>query len=262
MRLKSFFIIGLVAVTILTFLTIIINKKSDAQNSLSKVSGGNSKIPVQVKQLPAEKGVIPIELKCKEAELSAPNAFEKLNCTATNNTGKNITALVAAYTFSMEENGMTASMVGAINIDALLHPDFFEQLKKTFIHPNEETPLHILPTTLGDDSVIKEVTLQIDYAEFESGAPIGEKSNGRETIRQIRQGVAIYKEWFAKKYTENGRTEQAITELLQNRQSISKENLGDLTPNQLEGARVLRKFIRRVYSTKGIEAVNDILRNK
>lgn len=258
MRYKTFFGIGLMAALVITiFFTATISKKSGAQNGAQQRT--SIKIPVRIKQLAAEKSVIPIELKCEDAELSAPNEFDKLNCTAKNNTEKDITALVLAYTFSIEENGKAASTGGAINIIALLHPDFYEQFKDTFIHPKEESPLNILPTTLDDNTVIKEMTIQLEYAEFDNGSVIGENSNGKETIRQIRQGVAIYKDWFAKKYNENGRTEQAFTELFQTRQT-SKENLGDLTVNQLEGARVMQKFIRRIYLAKGIQGVNDIFK--
>ena len=264
MRLKTFLGIGLVmALVIVTLLTAVISKKSEAQNSSSKSNDAQklaSKIPVNVTQLPAEKGIIPVELKCESAELASANRLEKLSCTAINNTSKSISALVADYDISLKDNGKSDLFSGAITVEMLLHPSFYERRKHTFIQPSEETPINLMPTTFEESSVIEEMTLQINYVEFEDGSAIGRGTNGEKIIRQIRQGIVIYRDWLIKKYTEGGKSETSIVGLIENSQSISKENLGDLTPKQLEGAKILQKFIRRIYSSEGIEGLKAILK--
>ena len=259
----TFFGIGAVVVLLTICLATVISNKGDAQNALLENKNTPiqiSKIPVNAIQLPSEKGMIPIELNCKEAELSAPNIFENLSCIGINNTQKNITALVVSYTISMEEYGKPKSLSGEITILPLLSSAFFYYQKDSFIQPKQEIPINILQTTLDDSYVIKEMIIKIDYVEFENGSKVGENGIGEKIINQIRQGVSIYRNWLIEKYNEKGKSDEAITELLENPKNISTENLGNLTPKQFEGAKVFHKFLRRLYSTKGLQAINDTLK--
>lgn len=219
-----------------------------------------SKISIQIEQLPSEKEKIPVELRCEEVELLALNELEKLPCEAVNNTAKDITALVVTYVIEIRENEKDMSQSGAITTEALLHPDFYKLRKDHFIHPNEVTPIELLPTTFPADYAIRGIKIKIDYVEFEDGSAIGKVGYGYGVVNQIRQGVAIYRNWLRERLKESKKSETAFAELLQNKQNISKENLGDLTFKQIEGAKVFQKFIREIYSVKGMEGVNNVLK--
>jgi hypothetical protein len=264
MRLKSFWGVGLIMIlAIVTILTVVIGRKSDAQNSSSKnvePPSEISKIPVYVKALPAEKNVVPIELKCESAELINLNTLEKLSCIVINHTSKSITSLVVSYTISIEESENLDVVSGEAVVEMLIHPDFYERRKHSFIKPNEETPINVMTTTFDDNSVIRKVEMQIDYVEFEDKSIVGANIVGSKAVAEIRQGAAIYRDWLSKKYIENEKSETLLVELLQNQRNVSRENLGDLSPKQIEGAKVLQKYIRRVFSTEGIETVKALLK--
>ncbi|HEV3471299.1 MAG TPA: hypothetical protein VG148_18385 [Pyrinomonadaceae bacterium] len=56
-----------------------------ARNNQNNKQTEGLQVPVVVKQLPSENGLIPVELRCGMAHLSAPNTLEKFSCVVKNN---------------------------------------------------------------------------------------------------------------------------------------------------------------------------------
>jgi hypothetical protein len=70
------------------------------------VAQGRISIPVVTDQLGLVDGVIPVELKCENAELSAPNVLENLSCVIKNNTNKPISAGAVYTSIIPEKDGI------------------------------------------------------------------------------------------------------------------------------------------------------------
>lgn len=259
MRIKRILSIVLFILLTITGLSIILTRNMQSRGQVFE-----SNILVHVKQLASDKGKIPVELRCDGAELQLPNKLENLNCYAVNNTNKSITALVIAYTISMKdsikEDGKLESFSSAVTIETLLHPDFYEYRKESFITPNTNTPINILPITFEPTLVIKDMTVQVDYVKFEDNSSINEKGDGATLVKEIRQGVAKYKDQFTNEFKRNINSETTLKQLIQESRFIKDKNLVELTPKQSEGANFFRKFIRRIYETKGITGVKEVLK--
>ena len=65
----------------------------------------DKQIPVAVEQLTQAGGLLPVEVRCGVARLTAPDTLQSLPCMAINNTGKNIVSLAASYTVVTEKSG-------------------------------------------------------------------------------------------------------------------------------------------------------------
>src|SRR6266850_1585972 len=64
-------------------------------------------IPVVItEQLEAKNGAIPVDIRCGQARLTAPNRLEEFQCTFKNNTKLNITSANAIYSVMLEQNGV------------------------------------------------------------------------------------------------------------------------------------------------------------
>lgn len=213
---------------------------------------------VTANQLSRVNGVIPVELKCENAELSAPNALENLPCAIKNNTNNYITAVTVAISLVLDKEGTTSTDSSFLTIETFVHPDFREEHKNNLIPPRGERPIQDLPVSY-DNAVIKGVMIQVDYVEFADNTTLGPNHAGSRIITDIRQGAAKYKNWLVQKYKQNGKSIDAIVPLLEPSQPFSEE-LGISNGDQQEGARIYRNYARRSYEAKGPEALTKHLK--
>lgn len=237
-------------------LVMIVNSQDQANAKIQD----EAQLPVKVTQLPLENGVIPIELRCQDAQLSKPNKLEMVSCFAINNTNRDIISIVVDFNISHQINNKFSSLSGAITVETLINPDLFEERKHSFIKPKEEALVTLMPTTFDDDYLIKEVFMQIDYVEFDDKSTAGPNKTGAQTVSEIRDGASKYRNIITQKYKENGKSKDTIIGILENRELLTKEALGNLTAPQLQGAKVFQKFIKNVYEAKGREGVDRILK--
>ncbi|HEX8846043.1 MAG TPA: hypothetical protein VF791_15435 [Pyrinomonadaceae bacterium] len=214
---------------------------------------GDSRIPIVTNQLPSESGVIPVELKCEDAELSAPNALKKLSCVIKNNTDKHIAAAAMNISITLEKEGQTSIDSSFLTIETLVHPDFRSEYRNNLIPPKGERPFQDLPTNYGD-AVIKGVTIRVDYVEFTDNSTAGLNQAGLRIITNIREGAVKYKEWLIRKYNQSGNSINAIVPLLEKDQPIPHD-LDIRNGDQQQGVIFYRNYARKTYKTKGAEGL-------
>jgi hypothetical protein len=161
---------------------------SSANSTISKSQGTQQferSLPVVTDHLQADNGVILVELRCEAAELSAPNALEKLSCVIKNNTPSYISAGALYTSITLEKDGKPLVVSTFDTFDTFLHPDFREDHKNNLIAPRKEYRLNDLPTSYGEDTVIKGIAVKIDYIEFADNSLLGNSRGGSRIIRDI-----------------------------------------------------------------------------
>lgn len=215
---------------------------------------GKTFVPVDAHQLDVVDGVIPVELKCGSAELSAPNALEIIPCIIRNNTSKPISAGAISTSIILEKDGLRNVDSSYGTFDTFLHPDFRKDHKNNLILPGREYPYRDLPSSYDNGIVIKSVTVKIDYIEFADRTALGLNKAGSRIITDTRSGAAKYKTWLAKKYDQANRSVAAILPLLEKSQALPEE-LNFETATAESGARMYRNFARRTYESKGSEGL-------
>jgi hypothetical protein len=216
-------------------------------------------LPVSATQLPADNGIIPVELQCEDAELSAANALEKLSCVIKNNTKRFIVAGTIYTTITIEKEGKSLSIGSYDTFDTFLHPDFREDHPGNMIHPRGNYRLDDLPGSFEDGVVIKAIAVRVDYVEFADHAALGPNRGGAQIIAETREGAAKYKKWLARKYDESKGSMKEIVALLDTEQPLAEE-LEIKTANQEHGAIMYRNYARRTYQNKGAEALTRHLK--
>ena len=213
-----------------------------------------TQIKVATNQLPAQNGVIPVEVVCDNAELSAPNALEKLSCVIKNNSGKYISAGTIRSAISLEKDGQSFVQSAYDTFDSFLHQDFREDHKNNLVGPGREFRLNDLPTDYEIGVVITGITVEIDYIEFDDNQTLGPNRGGSRVITNIREGASRYKNWLAQKYKEGGKKVNVILPLLEKSRPLPEE-LGVQNGEQKRGAIMYRNYARRTYETIGPEAL-------
>jgi hypothetical protein len=214
---------------------------------------GDLQLPVVTHQLPLENGVIPVELKCENAELSAPSSLKKLSCVIKNNTNKYIAAATINISITLEREGKTSIDSSFLTIETFVHPDFRAEHRNNVISPKGERPFQDLPTSY-DNAVIKGIAISVDYIEFTDNSTAGPNRAGSRIITNIREGAAKYKEWLSQKYNQSGKSINAIVPLLEKDQPIPYE-LGIQNGDQQQGVVFYRNYARKSYKTKGAEGL-------
>ena len=88
-------------------------------------------IPITITGQPeAVNGIVPIEIKCGPAHLSAPNSLDRFNCSLKNNSAQSVTAANVVYSVILDTIAGTTTQAYNRTFDALVHPDF--KLSKQF----------------------------------------------------------------------------------------------------------------------------------
>lgn len=249
---------NVVALLILACSIVILTPASKLGTRQKETQAGATQIPISAKQLPAEKGVIPVELKCGAAELSAPDTLEKISCSIKNNTNKSISAATVNITVMVEAGGKLSADSSYLTFETFLHPDFREGRSENLIAPGEESPVRDLPATYYN-SIIKGVGIQVDYVEFADKTTLGPNQAGARIVADIREGAAKYKNWLIKEYNRGKRSIDTIAPLLEKSQTLPQE-LGIETGEQQQGALMYRNFALKIYKVKGAGGLNKFFR--
>jgi hypothetical protein len=218
------------------------------------------RLQVITKQLPPENGVNPVELKCVDAELSSPNALEKLSCVLINKTSKPISAGAIYTSMNVEKEGVLSVSSDYVMFDTFIHPDFRNEHRNNLFLPGQEYPQDKLPVTYDFGIVIKSVIVGIDYIEFADKTSLGPNQAGSRIISDSRLGAAKYKNWLVQRYDQAGKSLAAVIPLLDGNEELPEE-LGFQTGSELGGARMYRNFARRTYKTEGAEGLLKYLKN-
>lgn len=232
---------------------LLLSKAGTAQNEVS--------VPIAVDQMIPVDDKVPVEIQCNNAELGSPNKLERLPCILLNNTDKEIVAFSIRFRILSVVGAQPREFTGNISDDLLMHPDLYEKRKSSFIRPQGRTPVTLLPTTLDTDFKITGVSIGVSYVEFHDGSSIGKGSYAANLLSQFRQGFEIYRNWFTPKYKEEIRSKtRPVLDLLKSLQERSVGELGGLTPNQKEGAKIFQKFIRQSYLSEGERGISDVIK--
>lgn len=211
-----------------------------------------TQLPVEVSQLDPVGGVVPVELRCADAELSSPRSIEKLTCLIKNNTNKFITASSVEITVNLERNGTVLELRNYYTLEAFLSADFREKGEGNLIPPGGEHPVNELPSSYSD-GVVKSIVVRIDYVEFGDNESLGINRRGSQILADLREGASKYKKWLTKKYKENGNSTGAIISLLETKAPPQEAIL--TTTNQESGADMFRKYLLRDYRVNGAESL-------
>ncbi len=216
----------------------------------------SSQITPAVKPLRAANGAIVADLRCGEVLLTTAGRVENLSCTLKNNTDKRILAANVKYSIILEAGGKKFTDTRLHTLDAYIHPDFYEVNKA--ILPGGERIVESPGPMFYEDSIVKGIEVEVDYVEFEDKTTLGDSEKAAQTIADIRSGAAKCKAWLSRKYTEHGKSAEALTHLL-------TQNLpgpGELVvtgQHEEQGARAYRTRLRRIAETRGASEIHKYL---
>lgn len=218
-------------------------------------------IPVRIESLKEIDGSVPVDFKCEKAEFTPPNKLDSLSCVAINNTNKEIVSIVVVYTISSIAGNERSNSSGSITNDLLMHRDLFAIRRKYFVSPAGSLPVHLLPTTLSDGSLIDDVSMYIGHIEFSDGSAISKDSRFVEQISQFRKGFAIHRDWYRTGYRELKKLNFPVTdEWMKRLESSAKDELRYLNSNQAQGAKNFQKFMSQTFSKEGGIGIDAILK--
>jgi hypothetical protein len=218
-------------------------------------------IPVVItEQLDPKNGVIPVDIRCGQARLTAPNRLEEFQCTLKNNTNVNIIAANAIYSVVLEQNGVLTKDTTSRTVQAAIHPDF--RGTNRLIGPGDESSLGPPgPITYTSGISVKSVEIAMDYVEFEDGTTLGSDNQGSHIIKAMRVGAAKYREWLKLRYMRGGRSVASISSEVEGDQSLPSE-LRFADPNEEQGAIGYRSLLRNLFRTRGAGDVKKLLDSK
>ncbi len=219
---------------------------------------GGSELAVAVRQLPAEGGVIPVELRCEPARLISPNSIEPRLCFLKNNTNKLIAAVALAYSITTEKNGKEATGISYLTAETLVHPDLRADRLDNRVGPGRELPIRDSATTYEDDAVVKGIEVWIDYVEFDDQTAAGPNRVGSRIVSDIRAGAAKYKAWLVDKYRQSGNSVAAVVPLLDTH--LRREELGIRSGEEEHGAIAYQNHARRLTREKGPQGLDRFLK--
>lgn len=215
----------------------------------SNMQQGVRLLPVTIRKPDGDGEIIPVELRCEPAELSAPNSIDKLICILKNNSDRSIVAGTVTIWVTVMHQGKKEIVSTYDSFDTFLHPDFHNDHQSNSIPPGGEYRLDQLSTNYGQ-GVVNEISETIDYIEFGEGRPAGPDVAGSRLISDTREGAAKYKTWLARKFRRNPTSVNSIVEILNDSDELPQET-GLQNNTQKQGANMLRKYFLRVYASEG-----------
>lgn len=215
------------------------------------------KISVETHQLPPDNGVIPVELRCRQAELSAPDTLENVPCVVRNNTNRSIKAVGVIKSIIMDKDGVIFTVSSSIVLDAFVHLDINAERGGKLIYPGKEVNAGGLPASYG--SVVKGVSLAVDYVEFEDDATLGpDTASFRQRIASMRSGAAKYKKWLTQQFNRHANDVKELASLVDREPSPEETGIGN--DNEAEGASLYKNYAHRVKEGKGVNALAERLK--
>jgi hypothetical protein len=240
-------LVGAIALTVLKL-------TNNGPATLAKEAGG---VELKVLQLPEDRGSIPVAIVGEKISVNPANGETEAVFAVKNNTGKNIDAITVAVTTRVENNTGQYSPTGYITRNSLIHPDIRDMHHESPLTPGNEWSLGTQPFETEAGDVLRGVTLQIDYVDFEDKTELGPNKIGSEVVTKFRSGAAKYKAWLVGKYEENGMSVNAVLPLLDRGQALPAEL--DLVDHERSGARLYRDHLLKAYRRHGIGEVEKYL---
>ncbi|MFY9618648.1 MAG: hypothetical protein WAQ99_02455 [Pyrinomonadaceae bacterium] len=203
---------------------------------------------MNITQLAPVDGVIPVSLQCQTKDYPKPVEGKALNCVVRNNTITPVTAISLRYSLQYLLGSKELETNGSITMDALIHRDFHASNFTKFILPAGERAFG-REALVQDGMTNVELSISVDYVEFDDGAWLGPNSNGSREVKDIRDGASKYRAWLRKNYLKRGKSQAAIKTLVMQ----STSNLSDLQLNEklITGAEAYRKNAQEVINFRG-----------
>jgi hypothetical protein len=214
--------------------------------SISSQSREAATIKVVIDQLPANDGVIPIELVQSTISSSASNKLEDFTYIIRNNSARPIIALAVIKTITYEEAGQLYTHSVYSMTDGAFHPDMGSEKP---LQPGTQMSMESSgPLSFDEGVVIKEIRLKVDYASYCDNTAYGSGREGERRINAMREGAREYKSWLGQKYLRDGKSLTGILPLIQG--SNVPEEL-KLNPDQTMGADRYRLHLLKTLQSKG-----------
>lgn len=219
-----------------------------------------AKLSVDMLQLPAEGGIIPVEIQRAKIHLPQPNEIEDFSCVVKNNTTKAITALALEWTFTADNNGKPSSLSENSEMDAIYHPDIQDYRKLRALAPgNEMTMESSSGTTVAPPARIVKAEVTLKYVEFgdKSLIDLDPRHSSSKRINEEREGAERYKQWLAQIYKQQGKGLKNVIPLLRGESFPTELNLN--THPLHHGAKMYGKFMLSLYTNNQQEAMEKYL---
>jgi hypothetical protein len=200
---------------------------------------------VEVNQLPADSGTIPVEIKDVKTKMNNPTELTELSFVVKNNSSKAITSVVVIFGLITEKNGQLFVDQHFVTSDILLHPDIQEIHHFQPLAQGQERYFDTPSNGYGDGRPIKGVTLNVDYVEFEDNSTLGPNKKGGRIIALQREGARLYKNWLMRE--SSGKGLPSIVSSLKN-PDLPRE-ISDSSMYIRQGSNIYRKHLLSAYET-------------
>ena len=223
-----------------------IHARQQPQAERPKKSQVFRSLPVTVRQLEGT-GRRSVTLTCENAMLRGTGEIQQLRCNLQNNANAAIVAGTLHVLTTIEVAGKADSLSSYDTFDMLLHPDFLEEKKKSFIQPGSVFSIEVTPADYLEAEV-KNITVEIDFIKFLDGSGVGSNHAGSQIVDDMRAGAAKYKVWLAAQYSHD-RSIAKVKQFLEN-ETLTSAEIGAQNDDQLTGANMYRKYVRRVNKLK------------
>lgn len=207
-------------------------------------------IKVVINQLPAENGVIPIEIIQPTVSSSVSNQLEDFTYIIRNNSAKAIIAIAVSKNITYEEGGEVFDSSLYSMTDYAFHPDMGSA--KLFEPGTQMLMESGGPLSFNQGAVIKEITLKVEYVSYNDNTAYGARGEGSRRINSMREGARKYKYWLGQVYSRGGKSLTTILPLLQ--EPRVPEEL-KLNLDETLGADRYRLHLLKTLQTKGAEDV-------
>lgn len=214
-------------------------------------------IKAVINQLPAEDGVIPIEIVQPTISSSASNKLEDFTYIIRNNSAKAIIAIAVRKDITYEEGAEVFVTSLYSMTDYAFHPDMGSA---QLFQPGTQTLMESAgPVSFNEGAVIKQITLKVEYASYDDNTAYGPGGEGRRRINSMRDGARKYKHWLGQIYSRGGKSLTTILPLLQ--EPGVREEL-KLNLDETLGADRYRLYLLQTLQTKGAEDVERYLKSE
>ncbi|MCI0559653.1 MAG: hypothetical protein MN733_14265, partial [Nitrososphaera sp.] len=202
-------------------------------------------LQVEVNQMPADNGVIPVEIKNVKTQMSDPSELTELSFAVKNNSSKAITSIAATFGLITEKNGQLFVDHHFVTSDTQVHPDIREIHHFKPLAPGQEKYLDTPTNGYSDGRIIKGVTLNVDYIEFADNSTLGPNKMGGRIITLQREGARLYKNWLMRESA--GKDLLSIVSSLKN-PALPRE-MADTSMHLRQGANIYRRHLLGAYES-------------
>lgn len=211
-------------------------------------------ISVEIDQLPAKDGVIPVEIVQPNVSSSAPNQLDDFTYIIRNNSGNAIVAVAVIKTITYVESGTLYADSRYSMMDSAFHPDMGSA--KPFEPETQRSMEAPGPLRFDEGVVIKEIRLKVDYVLYNDNTAYGAGQEGERRINAMREGARAYKKWLKQKYSRGGKSLALIFPLMQEPRVPDELKLNS---DQILGADSYRLHLLRTFQTRGAAEVEKYL---